>query len=222
MGCGASKVSGTGSASEENGAMVLPKVLIVGAPGVGKTCLASRYMHNVFPNPSPAPTRKVDIHLQRIIVSNETDFVELWDVPGDSSRRHCGLDVRSDDIAGADAVVVVVDLSNLTVSSEIAVGWGDSLRSMDEQVFSCLLGNKADLVDGSVSKEGLPEPLKRCLSEGIFSSYESVSALSGDGVHSCMKQVFSAVREKRAALAARISSAECGVSSGGSGSSGGS
>ena len=28
-----------------------------------------------------------------------------------------GLDVRSDDIAGADAVVVVVDLSNLTVSS---------------------------------------------------------------------------------------------------------
>ena len=31
------------------------------------------------------------------------------------------------------------------MAPEIAVGWGDSLRSMDEQVFSCLLGNKADL-----------------------------------------------------------------------------
>jgi len=65
------------------------KVVIVGAPRVGKSSIVRRWLHNTFDADlsSYIPTTKVDISLKLITFNDSTLRVEVWDTPSHPEIR---------------------------------------------------------------------------------------------------------------------------------------
>ena len=57
------------------------KCLIVGDPGVGKTCILFRFANDSF-NPSYVPTIGIDYRVKSFDIQNHKVKLQIWDISG--------------------------------------------------------------------------------------------------------------------------------------------
>lgn len=106
------------------------KVVLLGAPEVGKTSLVARFVHSVFSEHQKS-TLGVKVDRKTVELGEKTVSLLLWDMHGETE----GLDVPANYYSGASAGLVVFD-SSRPETLEVGHSLADRLmeRSPDAQV----------------------------------------------------------------------------------------
>ena len=133
--------------------MIQKKICMVGAFGVGKTSLVSRYVHSIF---SEKYQTTVGVKIDKKVVQSHGEEVTLmlWDLAGEDALTT----VKPAQIKGASGYILVVDgLRRQTLEAAI-----DLQRRVTEVLgntpFVCVL-NKADLRESWEVRSDDLEPL---------------------------------------------------------------
>ncbi|XP_076031688.1 ras-related protein Rab-28-like isoform X2 [Oratosquilla oratoria] len=165
------------SDSEDEGLERQVKVVLAGAPQVGKTSLAHRYAHDSFVKNYQASVG-VDFFLKRLTLSGGKNVnLQIWDIAGSS------LTGRMTDkyLYGADAVLLVYDVTSPT-SLDALDDWVSAARRatrvQEKPPVMALLANKADLEHERQVKS---ERHHRFATDHGLASHV-VSARTGEGV----------------------------------------
>uniref|UniRef100_A0A672SSI9 Ras-related protein Rab-34-like n=1 Tax=Sinocyclocheilus grahami TaxID=75366 RepID=A0A672SSI9_SINGR len=161
------------------------KVIVVGDVGVGKTCLINRFCKDTFGKTYKA-TIGVDFEMERFEVLGVPFSLQLWDTAG-QERFRC---VASTYYRGAQAIIVVFDLSNYNSLDHAREWLEDAMRDNDpSSVLLFLVGTKKDLSHPDQLAQMEQEAVR--LSEEIRAEYWAVSALSGESVRDFFLRVAS-------------------------------
>lgn len=179
---------------EGQGKKYIFKIVLLGDPGVGKSSLITRFVHNRF-QASYLMTIGVDILSKQLFVGKDEVLFLISDIGG--QERFAS--VREKFYRGARGCFLVFDLTrNNTLNSVKA--WKKGLESVEEDVIYFLIGNKADLkeqvavsqesIDAIVEELNLPKD-----------SFFITSAKTGEKVEESFvtfsKELMKAVEKKR-------------------------
>ena len=180
--------------AEGQGKKYIFKIVLLGDPGVGKSSLITRFVHNRF-QASYLMTIGVDILSKQLFVGKDEVLFLISDIGG--QERFAS--VREKFYRGARGCFLVFDLTrNNTLNSVKA--WKKGLESVEEDVIYFLIGNKADLkeqvavsqesIDAIVEELNLPKD-----------SFFITSAKTGEKVEEAFvtfsKELMKAVEKKR-------------------------
>jgi len=158
------------------------KLVMLGAPGVGKTSLVQRYVHSRFAD-EYLSTLGVKVDRKSVEVGDATVAMLVWDVHGETE----GLDVPTSYLRGATAAIIVVDGSR-PGTVEKAAELAGRVQEASPDVGIHPVVNKADLSIDWAQVEPLMESFD-------MSNFVRTSAKSGDGVEG----LFVSVAERVAA-----------------------
>lgn len=145
------------------------KVVVVGAPSVGKTSLVRRFVHSIF-SETYQSTMGVKVDRKTIETHGAEVTMLLWDMHGETE----GLDVPDHYLRGASGAIAVFDSTRLETVNK-ALELHDRVLEQSSGVSPILLANKSDLgpdwdrVGAAASELGAAELVR-------------TSALSGEGV----------------------------------------
>lgn len=115
------------------------KVVLLGAPGVGKTSLVRRYVHSVFSDQHKS-TLGVKVDRKSISLGDLTVAMLIWDMHGETD----GLDVPPNYLSGAAAGLVVFDATR-PETVPVALDLGARLTEGSPDAKILYVANKADL-----------------------------------------------------------------------------
>ena len=151
------------------------KVTLIGASGVGKTCIIRRYYDNEYVE-NPASTCGGSYSAKQLKINNKIIQIDLWDTAGQERFRSLGKHFYKD----AYIVILVYDITNRKSFDELKEVWYPSLKEFGEK-YSVLgvVGNKCDLYEN----EEVKEAEAREYSQQIGATYMLVSAKSGDNIN---------------------------------------
>ena len=151
------------------------KVTLIGASGVGKTCIIRRYYDNEYVE-NPASTCGGSYSAKQLKINNKIIQIDLWDTAGQERFRSLGKHFYKD----AYIVLLVYDITNRKSFDELKDVWYPSLKEFGEK-YSVLgvVGNKCDLYEN----EEVKEAEAREYSQQIGATYMLVSAKSGDNIN---------------------------------------
>jgi Ras-related protein Rab-2A len=116
------------------------KFVIVGDPGVGKSCLVSRFHANHF-NANHDITVGVTFSTERMQINNMQFKVQLWDTAGQELYRS----MTKNYFREADCAIVVCDLSNQNALESLNDWIGDVRADAPSRCKIVIAGNKSDL-----------------------------------------------------------------------------
>ena len=122
------------------------KVLVVGGPETGKTCLLQSFNGGVF-DEMYVSTVKSDLVVKELKIGNMDVSAQLWDIGGSSPMGKSFL-------RGTHAVLLVADLTSCGSMDGLDALYERvrSLAGFADDSFPCaLVGNKLDLVVGEHS-----------------------------------------------------------------------
>ena len=163
--------------------MMRVKVVMVGAPGVGKSSLVRRFVHSLF---SEDYHSTIGVKVDRKVVTIDGSVVTmlLWDMHGEAE----GLLVPDNYLRGAGATFAVFDTTN-PATLEQAAQMLDRVRSVSPDTFAVLAANKADL-------EPNWEEVQRSIAGVPVDAIHRTSAKTGDGVEDAFSTVAAHVLAK--------------------------
>ncbi len=155
------------------------KVVLLGAPAVGKTSLVLRFVENKFKD-EYITTLGADFLIKEIVFEKVKIKVKLllWDIGGQERWKS----IRPTYLTGADGAIIAFDLTRQRTFEEIP-RWIEDLRTYcltDEKVPYVLVGNKHDLESlelREVDQEMINEYLRQNTTH-----YFSTSAKTGENV----------------------------------------
>ncbi len=154
--------------------MIEKKVCMLGAEGVGKTSLVSRFVRSIF---SEQYLTTLGVKLdKKVITLGETELtMRLWDLAGEYASHT----VKATQLRGASGLIIVMDGRNSSRRTALDL----IERSRDEigPVPVVLAANKIDLCRESWSWEYPIEALDE-ISENLRVTAFTTSALTGTGV----------------------------------------
>ncbi len=117
------------------------KLIMLGASGVGKTCIVQRFCNDVFEGPAHKTTLGFDFLSKQTVHKDKRVDLEVWDTAGQEQYRAV-TKMYYKDVHG---VILVYDITDKE-SFETAKFWLDDLdmhgSKMEERV---LVGNKLDI-----------------------------------------------------------------------------
>ena len=144
------------------------KIILLGEPGVGKTCIINRYINNEFNIDSPS-TYGSAFTTKVIEKNNVRYFVNVWDTSG-QEKYHS---VTSLFINGSHIVILVYAIDSKD-SFEGLEFWYNSLKEKleGESYVLAIVGSKSDLID----KEDIPEEEGKKFAEEKNAIFKLVSA----------------------------------------------
>ncbi|KRY41824.1 Ras-related protein Rab-33 [Trichinella spiralis] len=118
------------------------KVIVLGDPGVGKTCLTFRFCNGRFPSNS-TPTIGVDFREKIIDLDGETLRVQFWDTAGQERFQQSMI---AHYYRNVNAVIFVYDVSQIS-SFRNLIRWIEECQKHNifGTVPMILIGNKCDL-----------------------------------------------------------------------------
>lgn len=121
------------------------KVVLIGNPGVGKTCLVRRFTQGLFP-PGQGATIGVDFMIKTVEVDGLKIKLQIWDTAGQERFRS----ITQSYYRSAHALILVYDVS-AQPSFDCLPHW---LREVEEyaspKVLRVLVGNKIDREDREI------------------------------------------------------------------------
>ena len=146
------------------------KVVMLGAPSVGKTSLVRQFVHQVFDDEYHS-TLGVKVDRKNVQVDGQTVNLLLWDVHGETD----GIVVTASYLQGAHAAILVFDATRPdTVITCLELG--QRVLAQSPNVSLHLVANKTDLnVDWSRLADHIPVDRRAAVL--------STSAKTGEGVH---------------------------------------
>ncbi len=129
------------------------KIIVLGAPGVGKTSLIRRFVDDKF-SESYVSTIGVDISRKEIII-NENCIVNesLWDIGGQAQEM---APYRKRFYAGANHAFIVFDITRKSTFDKIQ-SWREDLENSNLQLSFILIANKTDLENSEVTLEEIKQ-----------------------------------------------------------------
>mmetsp|Transcript_59974 Transcript_59974/g.111229 ORF Transcript_59974/g.111229 Transcript_59974/m.111229 type:complete len:763 (-) Transcript_59974:41-2329(-) len=134
----------------------LPKIMklvVLGDPGVGKTNLLLRLSkedHEAFQD-EYIPTGGPEFRTHVVTVNDSSIKIQLWDVSGHDLQNTQA--VRNPVLRGADAALLVYDLTDHASFDHLAHWRGMLEEQGKQQMRIAVVGNKADLPDRRVALE---------------------------------------------------------------------
>ena len=125
------------------------KIILLGEPGVGKTCIINRYINNEYTEDSPS-TYGSSFTTKVVIKDNIKYFVNVWDTSGQEKYRS----VTNLFINGSNIVILVYAIDSKP-SFEGLDYWYNTIKEKlegDNYVLA-VVGSKIDLMDNEVVSE---------------------------------------------------------------------
>ena len=120
------------------------KITLLGNPGVGKTCIISRYIDDVF-DENNAPTIGAN-YSEKIINKNGKEYeLNIWDTAGQEKFHSLGKHFYKD----AYVVCLVYDITSQESLDQLQSIWYPDLQKYGEKyTLLAVVGNKCDLYEG--------------------------------------------------------------------------
>jgi len=151
------------------------KLIILGASGVGKTCIVQRYCNDTFEGPTHKTTLGFDFSSKKTEVNGKKIDLEVWDTAGQEQYRAVAKMYYRD----VHGVILVYDITDKN-SFERLKYWMDDLEingnKIEEKI---LVGSKKDR-EADNREVSLFEAKKFATERGL--QWTECSAKTGDGV----------------------------------------
>ena len=148
------------------------KVAILGNSGVGKTCIITRYVKEIFKN-NFASTIGVNSVEKIIKRGNDKYILNIWDTAGQEKYKSLSKHFYRD----AYIIVLIYDITNQNSFDSLKEQWFPEVQTYAENcVVLGIVGNKADLYD---NEKVVNEDDARDFASEIGAVFSLVSAKSG-------------------------------------------
>lgn len=163
------------------------KLVLLGQPGVGKTCLVYRYLYNTFGETistigASFAMKKVDSPDGKAKPCN----LGIWDTAG--QERFDSL--SSFYCRGARAAIICFDLTDRASFDCLATKWIRKVLDEAEQgCHMCIVGTKIDLIQAGAATRAVKTEEVEALAQKHKAHVFETSAKQGDGV----KQIFDCI-----------------------------
>ena len=151
------------------------KVTLIGNPGVGKTCIISRYIDDVF-DENNAPTIGAN-YTEKLIKKNGKEYeLNIWDTAGQEKFHALGKHFYKDTYV----VCLVYDITSQESLNHLKSIWYPDLQKYGEKyTILAVVGNKSDLYE----KDNLADENEaKQFANEIGATFMLTSAKNGEGV----------------------------------------
>ena len=151
------------------------KITLIGNPGVGKTCIISRYIDDVFEE-NLGSTIGAN-YTEKIITKNNKDYqLDIWDTAGQEQFQSLGKHFYKDSYI----VCLVYDITNQESLDSLKSVWYPNLLKFGEKyTVLAVVANKSDLYEND---DLANEQQAKDFAAEIKGIWMSTSAKSGDGI----------------------------------------
>ena len=164
------------------------KILTIGESGVGKTCIAKRFVQDKFVK-NHLVTIGVDYFAKTLHINNKDVKLKIWDTAGQERFKT----LTAQYYKGADGILLVYDVSDEESYEKIRDWMGQiALNTQKDDLGLVLLGNKCDLHERTVTKE-----MGDKLGEELKIKYFETSALSGQGINESFVELTRIIMNKK-------------------------
>lgn len=163
--------------------MIRVKLVMVGAPGVGKSSLVRRFVHSIFSEEYHS-TLGVKVDRKTVTVGDAVVTMLVWDMHGEAE----GLVVPDNYLRGAGATLAVFDSAN-PATIDAAAEMLERVRNISPDTYGIAVANKADL------SPSWPEVEQAAATIGAAAIHRT-SAKTGDGVDEVFGAVASEIRDR--------------------------
>ena len=126
---------------------IMKKVALLGDPGVGKTSLINRYVHNTF-SEKYISTIGTRVSKKEVSVNGEDMTLMIWDLLGQKDFRM----LQTVALKGISGALVVCDVTNEESVKDLEY-WKGVARDAVGDIPIIILANKTDLLKGDFSME---------------------------------------------------------------------
>ena len=162
--------------------VVRAKIVMVGAPEVGKTSLVRRFVHSIFTD-EYSSTLGVKVDRKVVMLDGVAVSMVLWDMHGETE----GLEVPPGYLRGASAALGVFDATR-PHTAEMAALLLERVHGESPNAVTVSVANKSDLI---ASQAGAPPEIAHA---PVNTHY--TSALTGDGVDGVFLAVAQAIAQR--------------------------
>ena len=151
------------------------KITLLGNPGVGKTCIISRYIDDVFEE-NNAPTIGANYSEKTINKNGKEYELNIWDTAGQEKFHALGKHFYKE----AYIVCLVYDITSQESLEQLKSIWyPDLLKYGEKYTILAVVGNKSDLYE----KDNLAdENFAKNFAKEIGATFILTSAKSGEGI----------------------------------------
>ena len=159
------------------------KLVFIGDPGVGKTCIISRFLKGTF-DAEQITTVGASYASKTIKISetNESLTLDIWDTAGQEKYRS----LTRIFFQGAKLAILVYDITRKESFENLKNVWLKELKDhADKNVVLGVAGNKSDLYE----KEEVPEQEAREFAKSIGAIFCLTSAQSNSGIEELFEEM---------------------------------
>ena len=159
------------------------KLVFIGDPGVGKTCIISRFLKGTF-DADQITTVGASYASKTIKISetNESLTLDIWDTAGQEKYRS----LTRIFFQGAKLAILVYDITRKETFDNLKNVWLKELKDhADKNVVLGVAGNKSDLYE----KEEVPEQEAREFAKSIGAIFCLTSAQSNSGIEELFEEM---------------------------------
>ena len=159
------------------------KLVFIGDPGVGKTCIISRFLKGTF-DADQITTVGASYASKTIKISetNESLTLDIWDTAGQEKYRS----LTRIFFQGAKLAILVYDITRKDSFENLKNVWLKELKDhADKNVVLGVAGNKSDLYE----KEEVPEQEAREFAKSIGAIFCLTSAQSNSGIEELFEEM---------------------------------
>ncbi|XP_068715088.1 ras-related protein Rab-43-like isoform X1 [Montipora capricornis] len=130
------------------------KIVLIGDPGVGKTCIVQRFKKGTFVE-RHGSTIGVDFTMKTLVVDSKKIKLQVWDTAGQERFRT----ITQSYYRNAHAVIITYDITKVDSFKNVSRWTEDVKKYAPPNVLKLLVGNKTDIEE---SREVSIEEARSC------------------------------------------------------------
>ena len=151
------------------------KVVVLGESGVGKTCLITRYVSDIY-NDKTCSTNGATYASKTVDIDNVHLRFDIWDTAGQEKYRSLTKFFYKD----ATIAILVYDITRRASFEEVKTYWVEQIKTYgDKDIIIGIAGNKSDLF----SEEEVHESEAEEFASTINAVFNLTSAYLNNGIN---------------------------------------